>query len=111
MADSVLLAASFLCAACGMAWLALAMEVHWSQVRSHTARSAAVARRLRSLGAVALVLSLFGCFAADHASVAALVWVMTVSASGFAVAMILAYRPRWLSWLAAVSGSGRAHLD
>jgi hypothetical protein len=91
-----------------MAWLALAMEVHWSQVRSPAAHSATAARRLRSFGAGALVLSLFACFAADHASMAALVWVMTVSASTFVVAMILAYRPRWLSWLATVSGSRSA---
>jgi hypothetical protein len=108
LADTILLAASFLCAVCGMGWLALAMDVHWSQVRSAAAHSAAAARRLRSFGATALVLSLLACFAADHASMAALVWVMTVSASAFAVAMTLAYRPRWLSWLAAVSGSRSA---
>jgi hypothetical protein len=89
-----------------MAWLALAMEAHWSQVRSPTAHSAAIARRLRSFGAGALALSLLACLAADHASMAALVWVMIVSASAVAVAMTLAYRPRWLFWLAAASGSG-----
>jgi hypothetical protein len=105
MADGVLSAASFLCAVCGMAWLALAMQVHWSQVRNHATHGAAVARRSRSFGAFALALSLVGCFVADHPSVAALVWVMTLSASAFAVAMTLAFKPRLLSWLAAVSGS------
>jgi hypothetical protein len=105
MADSVLLAASFLCAVCGMAWLALAMETHWSQVRSHATYGAAAARRLRSFGTFALALSLVACLVADHASIAALVWVMTLSVSVFGVAMTLAYKPRLLSWLARVAGS------
>jgi len=103
MADSILLAASFVCAVCGMAWLALAMEVHWSQVRTRATYGAAVARRLRSFGAAALFLSLVVCLVADHASMAVLVWVMTLSASALAVAMILAYRPQLLSWLAPAS--------
>lgn len=105
MADSALLAASFLCAVCGMAWLALAMPAHWSQVRSRAAYGPAVGRRLRSSGACALALSLVACCVADHPSVAALVWVMTLSASAFTVAMALAYRPRWLRGFSAVSGA------
>lgn len=86
-----------------MAWLALAMEVHWSQVRATASYSAARARKLRGLGAAALLVSLAACLAADHPSMAGLVWIMTLSVSALTVAMTLAYRPRWLSWLASVS--------
>ena len=87
-----------------MAWLALAMEAHWSQVRSRGLYGARVARRLRWLGTGALLLSLSACLFVDHASMAALVWVMTLSAAALAVAMVLAYRPRLLWWLAVVCG-------
>jgi hypothetical protein len=98
MHDSWLLAVSFACAFCGMSWLALAMEVHWSQVRGATRRPTASCR-LRVAGAAALVVSLVVCLIADHPSMASLVWVMMASASALIVAMLLAYRPRWLSWL------------
>jgi hypothetical protein len=92
-----------------MACLALAMEAHWCQIRTPASFSAARARKLRGFGASALLSSLAGCLVADHATVAGLVWVMTLSASALTVAMTLAYRPRWLSWLATVSGSREPH--
>jgi hypothetical protein len=105
MAEALALSASFFSAVCGMAWLALAMKPHWAQLQSGAPHSAAVARRLRVVGALALCASLALCFSADHASMASLVWVMTLSASALIVAMTLAYRPRWLSFLRVVAGA------
>lgn len=99
MADVFLRCASILSAVCGMAWLALAMKAHWLQVWEGSTYSAALAGRLRARGASALLVSLCACLAVDHASMATLVWVMTSSAAALIVAMALAYRPRWLSWL------------
>jgi hypothetical protein len=121
----------------GLAWLALAMEVHWQQVRGtqfiqrlstqdgRNAQSAAPApsnadaeeasdqpelattnsekfnsqhpvRTLRILGAMALLISLVACLQADHAGMAALVWIMLLAAGAKAVAMLLTWRPAWL---------------
>lgn len=84
----------------GMAWLALAMEVHWGQVMHRPAEAAALARRmLRGLGATALLLSLAACLVADRPSMAVLSWVMLLAGSAAAVAMLLSHRPRWLALL------------
>ncbi len=84
----------------GMAWLALAMEVHWDQVMSRPATEAHATRRLlRGLGAVALPLSLWACLLADRPSMAALVWVMLLAGSAVVVAWVLAHRPRLLAVL------------
>jgi hypothetical protein len=99
MADLALLTAAFVCAVCGMAWLALAMKPHWAQVQSERAHTATVARRLRVAGAVALLLSLAASLGADHPSMAVLVWVMLLSVSAVIVAMTLAYWPRCFLWL------------
>ncbi|HEY0820773.1 MAG TPA: DUF3325 family protein, partial [Rhizobacter sp.] len=57
-------------AACvaGMGWLALAMQVHWEQVRGAQALSRTVARALRVLGGLSLAASLAVCFWVDHAT-------------------------------------------
>lgn len=81
----------------GMAWLALAMEVHWDQVMHRPAHEVTVTRRgLRALGSGALVLSLLACLAADRPSMAALVWIMLLAGSAVAVAMVLSRRAHWL---------------
>ncbi|MFT4101504.1 MAG: DUF3325 domain-containing protein [Burkholderiaceae bacterium] len=86
----------------GMGWLALAMDVHWQQVRGQ-ASSRGTALRLRGLGVLGLAVSLALCLRTDHASMAALVWVMVVTASALAVTLALAWRPRWLRALAWVA--------
>lgn len=101
MVDDLLSCAALSCAAIGMAWLALAMDVHWRQVRGEEPLSAAARRTLRAMGGLALALALALCLLADHASMAALVWVMALTASALLVAFTLAWRPRWLSWLVA----------
>lgn len=75
----------------GMAWLALAMDVHWAQVMHQPAEAAADTRQVRRvLGAVALPLSLLACLMADRPSMAVLVWVMLLAGSAATVAMLLA---------------------
>ena len=81
----------------GMAWLALAMEVHWGQVMHQQAEDATHTRGwLRRLGATALPLSLLACLMADRPSMAALVWIMLLAGSAVAVAMVLSRRAHWL---------------
>jgi hypothetical protein len=93
-----LLTAALLLCVCGMAWFALAKDAHWRQLRA-----GAPTRRklLRGLGAFALIDALFLCLLADHASMAALVWVMALAASAQIVAFTLTWRPRLLTPLIA----------
>jgi len=94
-----LLTAALLASLVGMAWLALAMPTHGQQVWNAPV-SVAHARILRVLGAIALFVSLVLCLCCDHASMAALVWVMSLAGGAFAIAMVLAWRARWLALLA-----------
>lgn len=100
MPDSLLLTAALACSVCGMAWLSLAMKVHWQQVHGDAASSVATARLLRVLGSAALAGSLFLCLSADHPSIAVLVWVMSLAAAALTVAFTLSWRPLLLAWLA-----------
>ena len=99
MPDAVMLAAALAASVLGMAWLALAMESHWEQVRGTAPLPARTVRALRLLGTVGLGASLALCLAVDHASMAALVWEMGLAASALAVAFTLTWRPRWLAAL------------
>lgn len=85
----------------GMAWLALAMGVHWSQVMQQPAHPSGTTREgLRVLGAGALLLSLLVCLTTDRPSMAVLVWVMLLIGCAVAVAMVLSWRAHWLRPLA-----------
>lgn len=100
MVEQLLLWLTLSFAVCGMAWLALAMDVHWRQLHAGQPLSPAKAKRLRISGALALLASLGCCVAAEHPTMAALVWVMTATASALIVSFTLAFRPRWLSLFA-----------
>ena len=100
MPEALVQALALLCSLCGMGWLALAMDVHWTQVRGQVAAHAPRPLRLRVLGALAIAASLGLSLAASHASIAVLVWIMSLVASTLLVAFALATRPRWLAWLA-----------
>jgi hypothetical protein len=97
MAEVWLRLAAVVCSLCGMVWLALAMKTHWLQVQRSRAMPAHAARRLRTLGALALASSLALLLWADHGTIAPLVWVMMLTASALSVAFTLATKPRWLS--------------
>lgn len=99
---ALLLALALGVCAIGMGWLALAMDVHWQQVRGPAAPPrVGVVRALRVLGVGAIGASLLICLRVDHVSMAALVWVMALAASALAVAFTLSWRPRVLAWLVA----------
>lgn len=99
MLEALLLFAALLANLLGMVWLALAMDAHWRQVRAGTPWRPATAKRLRAAGVAALAASLACCLRVDHASMAVLVWIMTLAAAALAVAFALAWRARWLGKL------------
>lgn len=100
MSLSFWIAAYLLCFA-GFGWLALAMDAHWRQVRRDRLPALGWRHALRMLGAAALALALAACLAADHATMAVLVWVMLLAAAALSVAFTLSWRPRWLAPLVA----------
>jgi len=111
MRDALWLAAALAANVGGMGWLALSMDSHWEQVFGTAPQAAATARRLRWLGALGLLASLALCLRVDHASMAALVWVMALGAGALLVAQALTWRPHWLRLLlpgVAAGGGGRA---
>lgn len=104
MARPLLLAAILLCNFAGMAWLAMAMKVHWAQVRGPASLPKNKSRGLRFLGVGACAAALVLCCWVDHPSMVPLVWAMSLTASALAVTFTLAFRPRWLSPLVAWVG-------
>lgn len=99
MADTLLLSLALSCCVCGMAWFALAMKAHWKQVRGTQPLARGTRLTLRVMGTLALLVSLVTYLRVDHASMAWLVWVMSLAPSVLILAFTLAWRPRWLSWL------------
>ena len=99
---AVTLLLALLAALAGMGWLAVAMPVHWQQVECGGPPSRRAALAARGLGALGIAASFALCFAADHASMASLVWVMTLSAAALGVALLLSWRPGWLRPLARI---------
>jgi Protein of unknown function (DUF3325) len=95
---ALLLLAAYLSCVLGWSCLALAMETHWQQVRADTsALGQGTVRLLRGLGAAGLLGSLLLCLRADHASMASLVWVLTLTVAALSVAFTLTWRPRLLA--------------
>lgn len=93
--------AAVACNTLGLAWLALAMDAHWKQVRGPQPPARRTVLTLRVFGALALALSLGLCLSADHASMASLVWVLALAAGALMVAFTLAWRPRMMAPLVA----------
>lgn len=103
---ALLHAAALAASGLGMAWLALSMEEHWSAVCPERAPLAAHrVRWLRGMGAMALAASLGLCLAADHPSMAVLVWCMGLTAAALVIALLLTWRAAWLQCL--VSGMAK----
>ena len=80
----------------GFAWLSLAINANWQQVRESAAPSTHARYLLRILGGGGLVAGVVLCFLADRPSMAVLVWLMLLVATAPMVAMVLAWRPRLL---------------
>lgn len=84
----------------GMAWLALAMTVHWEQVMQRPADEATGLRRGgRLAGMAALTLALLACLMSDPPAMAVLVWVMLIAAAALTIALWLAWHARSLRFL------------
>ena len=98
--DALLLSFAFVASTFGMSWMALSMKVHWRQVYEDAELSVAAARTLRLSGVGALIGSLFLCTAADHGSIAVLVWVMSLAAAALIVAFTFTWRPGLFAWIA-----------
>lgn len=99
--SSMLLIAACIISTLGLAWIALAMEIHWQQVQGSAPLVTSVQLLLRGLGGLALAISLALCMATDHVSMAALVWIMLLAAGTVFVAFTLTWRPHWLAPLLA----------
>lgn len=86
----------------GMACLALSLPNHWRQVTGMETSlpSPSEQLRLRIFGYSGLFASFLLCLAADHPSMAVLVWVMLLGLAAKGVAIILAWREHWLKPLA-----------
>ena len=95
--DALLLAAAVALAVCGVGWLALAMDTHWQQVRDDAPATGGATTALRWFGSLALFASLLLCLRADHPTMAPLVWLMSIAGAAVLVALMLAWRPRWLA--------------
>ncbi|MBK1674980.1 hypothetical protein CKO35_17200 [Ectothiorhodospira shaposhnikovii] len=95
MNEALWLLLAALTALLGMAWLALAMPMHWKQVFTHTAVQPSTAI-LRLLGCLSLLVSACCCVMADSLSMAVLVWLMLLAGAAFMVAMLLARYPTLL---------------
>jgi len=96
MPDALLLTAALVSTVLGMGWLALAMDVHWKQVRAASVRSQRTVNVLRTLGAVSLIGSLALCLLADTATMAVLVWMMLLAVGAITIALVLSRQPRLL---------------
>lgn len=96
MSAPLLLALAAFCAFAGLAWLALAMDVHWEHVHAGVTPPARTRRKLRALGAAGISGSALLCALADTPAMALLVWVMLLAVAALLVLCALAWRPRWL---------------
>jgi hypothetical protein len=101
LVQALWLAGALACGLAGFGWLALAMDTHWEQVRGPRPAPARTSRRLRLLGGLALAASLACALAADHPTMAALVWIMALALGALGTALTLAWRPRALRMLVA----------
>lgn len=97
MPSALMLVLAGLATLIGLSWLALAMSTHWQQVRGNDPMPRSAASVLRVLGVAALLGSLWLCLAADHATMASLVWVLMLTAAALTVAFTLTWKPSLLA--------------
>ena len=81
----------------GLAVFALGMEAHHRAVFAR-APGARLRSGARMAGGVLLVLALVASVVAVGAGLGAVEWMIGLSASGFALTLVLAFRPRWWAW-------------
>lgn len=106
MAGWPLLAGIVTAAYLGFALLALTQARPWQRL-GQAAPSTGIRRlALRTLGGLALLLSLVLCLARDGPSFGALLWATAISLAAAAVAFTLTWRPELLRPLAAMATAG-----
>ncbi len=105
MPDALMLLLAVAACVAGMGWFALSMEGHWYQVRGKAPLPAALAKTLRTLGALALAASLVICLSVDSASIAVLVWLMSLAFGALAIAFTLTWRASALGALVFWAGA------
>lgn len=88
-----MLALALLATTAGLLCFAISMERHWRQLLSRSL-SPRLAGVLRAAGAALLAISLALCLGHDHATMAALVWMMLLALGALAVAMFFAWQRR-----------------
>lgn len=88
----------------GMACLSLSLPSHWRQVTGieNSLPSPSERLRLRVVGYCSLAVAFLLCLAADHPSMAVLVWVMLLAVAAKSIASILSWRQHWLKPLLSV---------
>ena len=74
-------------------WLALAMNKHWRQVFNTDGPSERIKTVLRLLACLGLLVSFYICLLANHASIAALVWIMLLTGASIVIGMLLTWKP------------------
>lgn len=89
---AVLLLAAYVSCVLGWACIALSMESHRQPVRAAAGPPGRLPIVLRTLGTMAALASLLLCLRADRASMAALVWVLTLTAGALTVSFALTAR-------------------
>ena len=103
MTGWLLLAGILTAAYLGFALLALAQARPWQRVGQAAPPTGIRRLALRTLGGLALVLSLVLCLVRDGPSFGALLWATMISLAAIAVAFTLTWRPSLLRPLAAMA--------
>jgi hypothetical protein len=89
----------------GFACLALSMERHREAVSAEIAWSARQLAVLRTIGGLALVVSLMLALLRDGPSFGSLMWVLILTAGAIAVSFTLTWRPHWLRHMAYIASA------
>jgi len=99
MREALLLLALFGLAFSGFALFAASQKKHWQRITEREGTPSRPRMR-RLLGGLSCLAALACALLRDGPSFGAILWVLTLSVSAFAVAMVLAGRPAWLRLLA-----------
>lgn len=87
---------------CGFMSLALSQAKHWTRMIEASRCPPHVARRLRILGWLTLAATFALSVSREGASFGSLLWSCLISAAAMAVALTLAWKPRWLGMIAVI---------
>lgn len=100
MTEVMLICAAVVSTWVGMALLAMSQPRHWQAV---TGRCAAPARWMLGVAWLMLICSLLLTLQAQGPAFGVLLWPMFLGLAASAVALMLAWRPDWLRWVARIA--------